>query len=147
MLLVLFEASVLPFFLIFGVQLNLLLVSILAVQFLGFFEEANYGAFLGGCLLDLLTGRLFGLSSLTLLLLNGLASLVRRFVAGSFPILLLLTFTLSVVFRAVQVVPVFNLPALCKGAFLDMVVMVVVYPSLRYLEKSVFGRRELKVGL
>lgn len=136
--LVLFEAAVLP-------QFNLLLVSILAVQFLGFFEEANYGAFLGGLLLDLLTGRFFGLSSLVLLLLNGLAGLVRRFVAGSFPVLLLLTFVLSMVFRAVQVVPVFNLPALCKGAFLDLVVMMVIYPTLRYLEKSVFGRRELTI--
>lgn len=136
--LVLFEAAVFP-------QFNLLLVSILAVQFLGFFEEANYGAFLGGLLLDLLTGRFFGLSSLVLLLLNGLAGLVRRFVAGSFPVLLLLTFVLSMVFRAVQVVPVFNLPALCKGAFLDLVVMMVIYPTLRYLEKSVFGRRELTI--
>ncbi len=146
-LLALFEASILPFFPIFGVQLNLLLVSILAVQFLGFFEEANYGAFLGGVLLDLLTGGLFGLSSLTLLLLNGLAALVQRFVAGSFPVLLILTFALSVVFRAVLVVPVFNLSALCKGAFLDVVVMVVVYPLLRYVLKTVFGKRELRVGV
>lgn len=124
-----------------------LLVILLALQFLGLAKESYYGAFFGGILLDLLTGRPFGLGSLTLLLLNGAASLARRFVAGSFPILLILTFALSVVFRAVQVVPIFNLPALCKGAFLDVVAMVAVYPALRYLEKSVFGRRELKVGL
>ena len=138
MLFALFEAAVLP-------QLSILLVILLAVQFLGFFEGANYGAFFGGILLDLLTGGRFGLSSLILLLLSGLTGLARRFVAGSLPVLLLLTFVLSMVFRAVQVVPVFNLTALCKGAFLDVLAMVIIYPTLRYLEKSIFGKRELKV--
>ncbi len=140
MLCALFEAAVLP-------QLSILLVILLAAQFLGFSEGANYGAFFGGILLDLLTGGRFGLSSLILLLLSGLTGLVQRFVAGSLPVSLILTFVLSIVFRAVQAVPVFNLTALCRGAFLDVLAMVLIYPTLRYLEKSIFGRRELKVGL
>lgn len=139
-LIVLLETSVLT-------QLGLLLVILLALQFLGLTRESYYGTIFGGILFDLLTGGLFGLSSLILLLLSGAVGLVRRSVTGSFSVLLLLTFAASVVFRIVQSFPVFNLAALCKGGFLDVGLMLLIYPMLQYLTKSVFGKRELRVGV
>lgn len=146
-LIVLFEVSVLPFFPVFGVQPNLLLVFLLALQFLGLSQESYYGAFLGGILFDLLMGNLFGLSSLVLLLLMGAAGLVRRFAEGSLLVLLLLTFVVSVVFRIIQAFPTFNPAILLKGGLVDVGVMVVVYPVLRYVLKSLFARREIEVGV
>lgn len=146
-LIALFETSVLPFFPIFGTQPNPLLTIILALQFFGLTREAYYSAFFGGILVDLLSGAVFGLSSLGLLLLSGTAYLVRRFTSVSLLVLLLVTFAASVVFRAVQVFPTFNLTLFLKGGLLDTGLMLLVYPTLRYLLKSVFGKRELKVGI
>lgn len=146
-LIVLFESSVLPFFSVFGVQPSFLLVILLALQFLGLSQESYYGAFFGGVLLDLLGGGPFGFSGLILLLLSGAAGLVRRFAEGSPPVLLLITFVASVAFRVTRVFPILNPTVLCKGGLLDVGVMMAVYPMLRYVLKSVFGKRELQVGI
>ena len=146
-LIVLLETSVLPIFPLFGAQLGLLLVILLALQFLGLTRGSYYGAFFGGILFDLLTGGLFSLSALVLLLLSAVAGLVRRFVSGTLPVLLVTTFIASVFFRLVQSFPTVNLPTLCKGGFVDVGLMLFTYPTLKYLLKSVFGRRELKVGV
>lgn len=146
-LIVLFETSVLPFFPVFGTQPNLLLVILLALQFLGFSQESYYAAFFGGILSDLLAGNLFGLGSLTLLLLSGAVGLVRRFASASPLILLLITAATSVAFRIVRVLPFFNLTVFLKGGLLDAGLMLLIYPTLQHLLKSVLGRRELKVGI
>jgi len=146
-LVVLLETSVLPFFPLFSTQPSLLLIILLTLQFLRFSQDSYYGAFFGGALLDLLTGRPLGFSSLTLLLLSGAAGRVQRFAEGSLPILLLLTFIASMLFRIVQVFPTFNMVALFKGGVLDAVLMFVIYPMLRYLLRSVFAKKELTVGV
>lgn len=146
-LIVLFEASVLPFFPVFNTQPSLLLVFLLSLQFLGFAQESFYGAFFGGILLDLLNSTTLGLSSLFLLLLVGAVGLARRVAASSPLILLLMTFVGSVVFRITQAFPTFNPAMLCKGGVLDVGMMLLVYPMLRYVLGSVFRRRELQVGV
>jgi len=143
----LFETSVLPFFPIFGTQTSLLLIVLLALSLLGFLSESYYGAFFGGILLDLLGGTPLGFSSLILVLLMGGVSLIRRFAEGSFLVLLLMTFLTSVIFRVVFSLPTFHPSSLLKGGFLDVGMMIVLYPTLRYLFKNVFGRKELKVGI
>ncbi len=145
-LVVLFEVSVLAVFPVFGVQCDLLLVIILALRFLNLTPESYYGAFVGGILLDLLGSGHFGLSSLVLLLLSGAVGLVRRFASASLPILLLLTFMASVIFRSAYTFPTLDPAILGKGGLVDVGVMVLVYPLLRYLLKSVFARRELQIG-
>lgn len=145
-LIALFETSVLPFFPIFGTSLNFLLIILLALEFLGLTRESYYGAFFGGILLDLLTGSPFGLSSLVLLLLTGAVGLAQRVAEGSPLALLLITFAVSTIFRFVQIFPTLNVATLLKGGLLDTMLMLVLYPSLRYLLKSVFGRKELEIG-
>ncbi len=145
-IIVLLETSVLPFFPIFGNQPSLLLISLLALQFLGLARESYYGAFFGGILFDLLSSTIFGLSSLILLLLSGAVGLARRFAGNSPLILLLITFTASISFRVAQVFPTLNVVSFFRGGLLDTGLMIILYPTLRYLLKSVFGRRELKVG-
>ena len=132
---------------IFGVQPSILLVVLLALQLLDFSKAAYYAAFFGGMLLDLLTGNLFGLSSLVFVLLGGAAGLVRRFAKGSPLVILLTTFLASIIFRITQVFPTFEPAALFKGGILDVGVMMMVYPMLRYVLKNLFGRRELQVGV
>ena len=142
-----FEVSIAPSFLIFGVQPSLVLVGLLVLQLLDFSKGAYYTAFFGGILLDLLAGNLFGLSSLVFVLLGGVAGLVRRSAKGSPLVLFLITFLASIVFRLTQAFPTLNLVALCKGGILDVGVMVVVYPVLKYFLKGVFGRKELRIGM
>jgi len=132
---------------IFGAQPSILLVGLLALQLLDFSKAAYYTAFLGGILLDLLTGNLFGLSSLVFVLLGGVVSLVRRSAKGSPLVLFLTTFLASIVFRITQAFPTLNPVALCKGGVLDVGVMMVVYPVLKYFLKSLFGKREIRIGL
>lgn len=146
MVVVLLETSVFPFFPIFGSYPHLLLVVLLALQFLGFPEESYYGAFFGGLLFDVLDSTIFGLSSLTLLLLSGAAGLARRFAQSSFPVLLLSTFLASVLLRVAEAFPVSGVASFLSGGLLDAGLMLVFYPTLRYLLENVFGRRELKVG-
>ena len=146
-LIALLETSILPFFAISGTQCTLLLIVILALQFLGFPQESYAAAFFGGVLLDLLTSNFFGLSSLILLLLSGAAGLAPRFVGSPPLVLLFLTFLASVLFRVVQVFPIFNAAILLKGGLVDTALMGVLYPTLRYLLKSVFAKKELTVGV
>ncbi len=145
-LIVLLETSVLPFFPIFGVQGNLLLVIVLALRFLNLNPESYYSAFVGGILLDLLGGWPLGLSSSLLLLLSGTVGLVRRFASASPLVLLLLTFGAAVIFRLTQAFPLLNPAVLGKGGLVDVGVMAVVYPVLKYVLKSLFARRELQIG-
>ncbi len=142
-----FEASIAPSFLIFGVQPSLVLVGLLVLQLLDFSKEAYYTAFFGGILLDLLTGNPLGFGSLVFILLGRAAGLVRQSAKGSLLVLLLTTFLASSVFRITQAFPILNLSVLCKGGVLDVGVMIVVYPILRYFLKNVFGKREIQVGL
>ncbi len=146
-LVVLFETSVLPFFPILGAQSNLLLVILLALQFLGSPKESYYGAFFGGILLDLLNSTTFGFSSLFLLLLTGAVGLARRAAASPLLILLLITFIASLFFRVARVFPTFSPAIFLKGGLVDVGVMVVVYPTLRYVLKGLFARREIQVGV
>lgn len=146
-LITLFEISVLPFFPVFGAQPNLLLVILLALQFLGLAQESYYGAFFGGILLDLLNSTTFGFSGLLLLLLTGTVGLARRVAASSPLILLLVTFIASLSFRVARVFPILDLAIFLRGGVLDVGLMLLVYPVLRYLLKSVFGKRELQVGV
>jgi len=141
------ETSVLPFFPIFGTHPSLLLVLLLALQFLGFGQESYYGAFFGGLFLDLLWGSPLGLGSLILLLLMRGVSLARRFAGSSPLVVLLITFLTAIVFRAVRVFPLFYLPLFLRGGLLDVGVMLFIYPVLRYFLKTVFGKRELQVGV
>lgn len=142
-----FEASFAPSFPIFGAQPCFVLVGLLVLQFLNFPQEAYYTGFFGGILLDLLTAGPFGFSSLVFILIGGAASLVRRFAEGQLLVLLLTTFVASITFRITQVFPTFKPVALCKGGVLDVGVMMLVYPMLRYVSKNVFGRREIQVGV
>lgn len=142
-----FECSIAPSFLIFGAQPSLVLVGLLVLHFLDFPKEAYYAGFFGGILLDLLMGSPFGFSSLVFILIGGAAGLVRRFAEGQPLVLLLTTFVASIIFRITQVFPTLNPAALCKGGVLDVCVMAVVYPVLRYVLKNVFGRREIQVGV
>ena len=144
-LVTLFEASVAPSFLIFGVQPSLVLVGLLILQLLDFSKAAYYAAFFGGIFLDLLAGNLFGLSSLVFILLGGATGLVRRSARGSPLAFFLTAFLASIIFRITQVFPTFEPVALCKGGILDVGVMMLVYPLLRYVLKTVFGRREIQV--
>lgn len=145
-LIVLFETSVLPFFPLFGTQPHLLLVTLLVLQFLGLTQECYYGAFFGGLLFDLFTGAPLGFGSLSLLLLSGAVGLVRRFAESSILLLLLITFVVSIVFRAVQAFSTFNLTIFLKGGLVDAGLMLLLYPSSKYLLKSVFGKKELQIG-
>ncbi len=146
-LVALFEASIAPSLSPFGAQPSLVLVSLLVLQFLDFSKEAYYAAFFGGILLDLLMSNLLGASSLVFVLLSGAADLVRRFAKGSPLVLLLTTFGASVVFRTTQAFPTFAPTVIFKGGVLDVCVMLLLYPLLRYVLKNVFGGREIQVGV
>ena len=140
------EVSVAPSFLILGAQPCLVLVGLLVLQLLDFSKDAYYTGFFGGILLDLLVGNPFGLSSLVFVLLGGAVALVRRFAKGAPLVILLTTFLASIIFRITQVFPTLEPAALCKGGVLDVGVMLLVYPMLRYVLKGVFGRGEIQVG-
>lgn len=140
---VLLEASAFPFFPVFGTEPNLLLGLVLAWQFLGRSPKSYYSALFGGVLTDLVNNTPLGFSSLTLLLISGAVGLVQRFAEGSFPVLLLTTFVSAFILRFVQVFPTFNPFALFKGGILDVGVVAVVYPALRYFLKTFSDKREL----
>lgn len=122
---------------------RLLLTLVLAFQFLGLIRESYWCAFLGGVIIDLLIGTPLGFSSLILLLISGAVGLIRRFAEGSFPLLLLITLVVSVIFRVTQTFPTFNLSALLRDGFLDVGVMMAVYSLLKYFLKNLFGRDDL----
>lgn len=144
---VLLETAVLPFFTVFGVQFSPLLVILLSLQFLGLSDYGYYGAFVGGLLLDLFGGRPLGFSGLVLLLISGAVGRLHRLAEGPLLGRLLVTFLASAVFRVVQALPTFAPAVVCRGGLLDMGLMVVIYPCSKYLLRSVFGRREIEVGI
>jgi rod shape-determining protein MreD len=146
-IIVLLEVSVLPFLTVGGVQFSPLLLVLLSLQFLGLSNHSYYGAFLGGILLDLFTGRSLGSSSCGLLFISGAVGLFRRRAEGSLPALLLVTFLASLFFRLIEAFPVFVSLMVVRGGLLDVGLMLLIYPCSRYFLRNVFGRREIQIGV
>lgn len=97
----LLETSVLPELTIGGLKPDLLLVMAVVVAMVIGFEDGLVWAFVGGLLVDALSGRPLGATALALLLVTGMAALIARFTGT--PRLLtvsVVTFALGWLFQA-----------------------------------------------
>ncbi len=97
----LLETSVLPEVTIGGLKPDLLLVMAVVVTMIVGFEDGLVWAFVGGLLVDAMSGRPLGATALALLLVTGVAALIARFTGT--PRLLtvsLVTFALGWLFQA-----------------------------------------------
>lgn len=131
LLTVLTEAAFLP---PLGTNINLLLVILLGLLFLKMTNEAYFGAFFGGLLLDLLATGIFGFSSLALLLIVGAVGYLRKILPESFWFWPPLTFLAAAVFRRGDF----------KAAAGELVAMIVLFPVLKWTLPQMLAGKERK---
>lgn len=131
-LVVLAQASFLP---PLGINLNLLLILSLSILFLGFANGAYYSAFVGGLLLDLLSSGFLGISSLLMLLIVAAVGMARKALGVGFWTLIPVTFVGAVVFRRGD----------WRGAALDAVAVLILFPLVRWLLSRMLAEKELRI--
>jgi rod shape-determining protein MreD len=140
LLLVIFQAAIIPVFT--GFFPDLLLIVVLGFCWLGKRDEALWAAFLGGILYDLLSVRPLGIRSLLLIAIVFVVSLVRRWV-DNLPSRFLCIFLISLGWRLYP--GFFFSTRLVYLALIDAVIFAVLFPALAALFNRIFVEEELQL--
>jgi rod shape-determining protein MreD len=150
-LIALAQTTLSPRLLVMGAQPNLMLLSVVSWSLLRGERQGMLWAFVGGALIDLLSGAPLGVSSLSLLLVSFLAGLgATTIFRASLSLLLLIGLGSSLFHDAIflallQIMgwpvnwPVGLWRLMLPSAGLNMICMPVVYASMRWIHRRIRG--------